>query len=140
MEGLVAKLLPFFCAASLLSGCANRSSLVQNSAREQPAVVDSLYFGTAMPGGLVSENDWQQFLAKVITPRFPKGVTSWMAEGQWQNHDSTLTREKSHVVLLVHRDAPEIERAITEIISIYKTRFHQEAVMRVRDRARVSFQ
>lgn len=93
-----------------------------------------------MPGGQVGESDWQKFLAKVITPRFPKGVTSWAAAGQWQNHDGSLAREKSHVVLLIHPDSVQNDQAISEIISIYKKRFRQEAVLRVRSSAQTSFE
>lgn len=67
-----------------------------------------------MPGGHVAESDWQQFLAEVITPRFPKGVTSSVAAGQGQNHDGSLARERSYVVLIVHDDLPQSDRRIGE--------------------------
>ena len=92
-----------------------------------------------MPGGHVTEGDWQRFLAQTITPRFPKGVTSWIAAGQWQNRDGSLAREQSHVVLLIHSDTAQSNEAIEEIISIYKKRFRQEAVLRVRSPAQISF-
>ena len=93
-----------------------------------------------MPGGQVTESDWQKFLANVITSRFPKGVTSWVAAGQWQNRDGSLAREISHVVLLIHPDSPQSDQAISEIISSYKKQFRQEAVLRVRSPAQISFQ
>ncbi len=128
MSGLVGAALLFVaCATDNLSG-------------QHRAVVDTLYFGTEMPGGKVAESDWQKFLANVITPRFPKGVTSWVAAGQWQNHNGSLAREKSHIVLLIHPDSPQSDRAISEIISSYKKQFRQEAVLRVRSLAQVSFQ
>lgn len=123
------------CSAALLfAACAN-----YNLPAGQRAVVDSPYFGTDMLGGQVTEKDWQQFLAKVITPRFPRDVTSWVAAGQWQNHDGSLTRERSHVVLIVHDDLPQSYKSIGEIVSTYKERFRQEAVLRIRNPARISF-
>jgi hypothetical protein len=131
----VVRLSGVLSAALLFVACATN-----NLPGEHTAVVDSLYFGTAMPGGQVTESDWQQFVANVITPRFPKGVTSWAAAGQWQNRDGSLSREKSYVVLLVHPNMPQCDHAISEIVSIYKKRFRQEAVLRMRSRAQVSFQ
>src|SRR5262245_20410541 len=35
-----------------------------------------LYFGRSIPGGgQVSDNEWEKFLADVVTPRFPDGFT-----------------------------------------------------------------
>lgn len=132
---LVARFFGVVGAACLFLGCATNELPGQHR-----AVVDSLYFGTAMPGGHVTESDWQRFVAKVITPRFPKGVTSWAAAGQWQNNDGSLSREKSYVVLLVHPEAAQCDQAINEIIATYKKRFRQEAVLRVRSSSQISFQ
>ena len=47
-------------------------------------VADRLFFGRAIPGGgLVSEAEWTAFLANVVTPRFPDGLTVCPTEGQW---------------------------------------------------------
>src|SRR5262249_11578696 len=47
-------------------------------------VTDRIFFGRAIPGGgSVSEEEWATFLAEVVTPRFPDGLTVWRAEGQW---------------------------------------------------------
>lgn len=124
-----------FGATVLFVACASNELPGQHR-----AVADSLYFGTAMPGGQVTERDWQSFVAKVITPRFPKGVTSWTAAGQWRNRDGSLAREKSYVVLLVHPDAAQCDQAINEIVATYKKRFQQEAVLRVRTPSQIFFQ
>jgi Protein of unknown function (DUF3574) len=117
-------------------GCAS----VRCPRGEQRAVTESLYFGTAMPGALeVSPADWQQFLAEVITPRFPEGLTSWAAAGQWRNDAGELEKESSYVLHIVHSDSPRMRAAIVEVIAIYKERFRQEAVLRVRGAACISF-
>jgi len=92
-----------------------------------------------MPDGQVSAADWQRFLAEVITPRFPEGLTSWAAAGQWQDHEGRLERESSHVLHIVHRDSPRTDAAIREVVEIYKSRFHQQAVLRVRTPACIAF-
>lgn len=106
---------------------------------ERAVVMDALYFGTARPGGIVTPDEWREFINQVVTPRFPQGLTSWEASGQWQTATGAIEREASHVLYVVHPDTEENEFAVREIMSTYKTAFHQEAVLRVRSRACVSF-
>ncbi|MEX2248301.1 MAG: DUF3574 domain-containing protein, partial [Parvibaculum sp.] len=48
-------------------------------------VQTTLYFGLDRgDGGTVSERDWRRFLAEVVTPRFPGGLTVIDAYGQWR--------------------------------------------------------
>ena len=108
-------------------------------AGEEPAIVESLYFGTAMPGGRVSSEDWQRFLADTITPRFPDGLTAWAAAGQWRNPAGELHKEDSYVLHVVHKDEAKYDTAVREVIVIYKARFRQEAVLRVRSASCMSF-
>jgi hypothetical protein len=122
----------------LSSGCASTGALDCRS-NEQAAVVDSLYFGTAMPGGSVSQQDWQSFLAEVITPRFPEGLTAWAAAGQWRNAAGELQKEESYVLHVVHGDEAKYDAAVHDIVQVYKSRFHQEAVLRVRTPTCISF-
>jgi hypothetical protein len=91
-----------------------------------------LYFGRTTPTGVVSDEDWSAFLRDVVTPRFPAGLTSWQAMGQWRSADGSLTREDSFVVNLVHPPAGTADADIAAIVSAYKERFQQEAVLRVR--------
>jgi hypothetical protein len=108
-------------------------------AGEQRATMDSLYFGTSRSAGQVTPEEWQQFLAEVITPRFPEGLTSWAAAGQWRDGAGSLQKESSYVIHIVHPDTAAHDAAIQEVISQYKTRFDQEAVLRVRSPACISF-
>jgi Protein of unknown function (DUF3574) len=128
-----------FLVAALLSACATTSPQSPCQAGERQAVLDSLYFGRSMPRGEVKPEEWQKFLAEVITPRFPEGLTSWPAAGQWRNDAGELEKESSYVLQLVHVDSPQAENAIQEVVSIYKKQFHQRAVMRTRSRTCMSF-
>ena len=103
------------------------------------AIHDSLYFGTAKPGGVVSSEDWAKFLETTVTPRFPKGLTSSRASGQWLGVDGEIVREDSHVLQLLHPDDASSEKAVRELVETYKTQFKQEAVMRVRAHTCASF-
>ena len=93
--------------------------------------LDTLYFGTQKPeGGVVSDGEWQQFLADEITSRFPSGLTTWEASGQWRDQHNVIERERTHIVQIVHGSGDEGK--IVAIIDLYKKRFAQEAVFRIR--------
>jgi hypothetical protein len=96
--------------------------------------LDTLYFGTQKPDGSapVTDAEWQQFLADEITSRFPSGLTTWEASGQWRDAHNVIERERTHIVQIVHRSHGEDEGRIAAIIAAYKKRFAQEAVFRVR--------
>ena len=123
--------------ALTLSACATQPA-PRCSSGQQPSISDLIYFGTEKPGGTVSDEEWAAFLREVVTPRFPDGLTTWRASGQWRSADGSLTREDSHVLNLVHAGDAKAEGAIGALIGEYKTRFRQEAVLRVRSDACVS--
>ena len=106
---------------------------------EQSAVHDTLYFGTSRPLGAVTDDEWTRFLEDVVTPRFPQGLTASGASGQWRSTEGSIVREPAHVLQLVHPDDMADERSVTDIVASYKARFQQEAVLRVRACACVSF-
>lgn len=101
--------------------------------------IDTLYFGTATPHGVVTEEQWRTFLSDVVTPRFPGGLTTWEANGQWRGADGKIVQEHSHVVQIVETHAGDTAR-ILEIIASYKKSFEQEAVMKATTRSCVEFE
>jgi hypothetical protein len=115
----------------LLGGCST-APMASCAAGEQSSITGTLYFGRAMPGGIVSEEDWSTFLRDVVTPRFPAGLTTWQASGQWRSGDGSQTHESSFVVTLVHPPGSDAEADMRAIVAEYKQRFRQEAVLRVR--------
>jgi hypothetical protein len=125
-------------AAGLVSACASTRGL-RCGPGEMPTIVESLYFGTHKPGGEVTPAEWQAFLAEVVTPRFPDGLTVWSAAGQWRGKSESVEREPSFVVQIAHPDSPESDARVRAIVEEYERRFQQEAVMRVRGMMCVSF-
>ena len=89
--------------------------------------------------GRVSPVDWDRFLAQVVTPRFPDGLTWYDTHGQWQNPSGIVTKEDSCVLILIHAPTPEKDRCVQEIRAEFKTRFHQQSVLRADQPATVSF-
>ena len=125
-------------AATLaLSACtATPAALCRDG--EERVIADTLYFGTNRPGGVVGADEWQDFLATSVTPRFPQGITSWRASGQWRSETGRLEHEASYVLQLVHANSEGTERAVRDVMTDYRKRFEQEAVLRVRMPACVS--
>lgn len=96
----------------------------------QPMKSELLYFGTASERGPVTAEQWQAFVDETVTPRFPDGLTMWQADGQWRN-GSMVEREASWVLNIVHTGSVADEQAFAAIIDTYRTRFQQQAVLRV---------
>jgi hypothetical protein len=114
-----------------LTGC-GAMTIMPCKDDEQLAVQELLYFGTETPSGHVTPEAWTQFLSEIVTPRFPEGLSVWHASGQWRSASGEVIREPSYVLSLVHPDDVAPSKAVQEIIASYKTRFQQEAVLRVR--------
>ena len=125
-------------ASATLAACATGPS-ARCKTDEQPAVLESLYFGTATPDGTVTAEQWSEFLEKVVTPRFPHGLTVTEARGQWQMQSGVIERETTYVVQLMHPDTPQIDAAVREITRAYRQQFRQEAVLRSRSHVCTAF-
>ncbi|MCS6326414.1 MAG: DUF3574 domain-containing protein [Nitrospira sp.] len=95
-------------------------------------MLDSLYFGTAKPDGIVTDQEWTSFLNDTVSGEFPEGLTFWIAQGRWKNATGSVATEISHVLQLAHDGSQERERGLQRIIRTYKSRFRQDAVMRIR--------
>jgi hypothetical protein len=90
----------------------------------------TLYFGLMRAkGAAISELEWQIFLRDEVTRRFPQGLTTWEAEGQWRNPGGSIEHERSKVLLLVHGDTAEARTAVQELIATYRRLFDQESVL-----------
>lgn len=114
--------------ALLLAGCAAGPPCPEGS----PAVLDQLYFGTSRAQGPeLTAQEWSDFVAAEIAPRFPQGFTVLEAQGQWRNDDGSVARERTHLLQLVHPADAASAAALRDIATRYRSRFGQEAVLRV---------
>ena len=102
-----------------------------------------LFFGTAKPDGVVTDEEFFAFLDAVITPRFPDGLTLLKGDGQFRGEDGVIIKEDSFVLILLYplEDFRVSNRRIDVIRERYKDAFQQESVLRVDDpfAVRVSF-
>jgi hypothetical protein len=100
-----------------------------------------LLFGRDIGGTLgVSEEQWSDFVAKEITPRFPQGLSVDDALGQWRDRDTgAIVNEPSKDVTLIVPQSADVKGKIDVIVSAYKARFEQQSVAVVMRPACVSF-
>lgn len=102
-----------------------------------------LFFGTAKPDGVVTDAEFAAFVDRVITPRFPDGLTLLKGDGQFRGESGVIVKEDSFVLILLYpiEDFRDSSRKINVIRERYKDEFQQESVLRVDDpfAARVSF-
>jgi hypothetical protein len=128
----------------LLAGCSPKAPAgpapVACAAGSETFIKDQLFFGRGMPGGgEVSDSAFRDFLAREVTPRFPKGITVHDARGQWQGSSGDIVQERSWVLVLFHPSLPEADQAVTDIAKAYQEEFAQEAVLRERGWSCVAF-
>jgi hypothetical protein len=102
------------------------------SAPLKPALEIDLYFGRdKQAGGEVSEAEWAQFLAEIVTPRFPDGLSVLNVEGQARDPSGgRIVRERTKLVVVVVFDAPAHRARVREVVEAYNQRFGQHGVFR----------
>lgn len=99
-----------------------------------------LFFGRNRPGGTVSEQEFQDFLDKSVTPRFPDGLTVVDGKGQFRGASASVPeKEDAKILILLYPFAPKTSALVDEIRTDYKTQFEQQSVLRVDEQSCVSF-
>ena len=120
--------------ATMLGGCAMTEKQPEPGcvAGLERWVMTELFFGLTWREGVISEAQWQDFVAKEIVPRLPEGFTVLPGEGAWLSSRTGQTiRQPSRVLLRLRKQDAAQEIAIAGIIAAYKTRFAQQSVLRV---------
>jgi hypothetical protein len=98
---------------------------------EQRMLVAEFFFGREKAGRrVVSEAEWSDFLARVVTPNFPDGLTVFDGYGQWRNPETgTIGRSSGvKIVLIAVKRGPDVAGRLTAVMDAYKERFHQQSV------------
>jgi len=104
------------------------------------AVQAQLYFGLRSADGKgVSEQAWAKFLADVVTPRFPDGLTVLAAYGQGRSGPPPfpMMAETTKLLIIVHPDDEASRQKLNEIKQAYKETFTQDSVFHVEVPARL---
>ena len=99
-----------------------------------PATIAEAYFGrnvrTRAP---VTDAEWVRFMADIVTPAFPDGLTVLDGVGQWRNAAGQFSREDSKVLLLVlpGQDKAAASARLAPVTAAWKARFAQDSVLTV---------
>jgi Protein of unknown function (DUF3574) len=107
----------------------------------EPWTEVDLYFGRNLPSGaVVSEEQFRQFLADVVTPRFPDGLSVIDVAGQFRSSTGIIVREPSKLLVILVPDAAAVADEIAQVVRIYKRRFDQESVLRAEHPVCIAFE
>lgn len=102
-----------------------------------------LMFGTARPdgGAPVTAAQFRRFVDRVVTPRFPDGLTVDEVRGQYRDRHGVVEHERSYELYLLYpvRETTAADRKIEKIRAVYTRRFAQESVARIDEEAAVDF-
>lgn len=97
---------------------------------EDRYAVIQLFFGRDIPGrGPLTDAEWDDFVARVITQQFPDGFTVLDGTGQWLDQATgRLIHEQSKVLLLAADPDSDLKTRIGTVIDAYRQQFHQDSV------------
>ena len=116
-------------AAAILLPISVQATPCEGMPGEQQVTAQLFYGRAHKDGSQINAAEWADYLARVVTPRFPAGLTVIETTGQWQ-HPKTgrVKREKSTIIEIVTTPSPETWARMQELRDIYKKRFQQEIV------------
>jgi Protein of unknown function (DUF3574) len=139
------RLLIWVCSA-LVVGCA--TSAPRHTTHDGCGAVPGarlwarteLYFGMGKPdSSFTSNEEYQHFVDKEVTPRFKDGFTVLEGRGQYLDPTGRLWHEPTKVLVLMYPPDPAQSTGIDAIRNAYKTEFQQESVLRVDGTVCVAF-
>jgi Protein of unknown function (DUF3574) len=130
LSSVLALVLTCVTVLVLSAGCGSSDDTSKEESK--PTWVQTvIYFGRDIPGGgVVTDEQFSQFLTDVVTKEFPKGLTAFDAYGQMQKDDGSIEKQSTEVVLLVHEKNTANSEAVKRIIDAYRSSFGTPQVMR----------
>jgi hypothetical protein len=112
----------------------------QGMAGGKLTIKTELFFGLSKPAGLITNAEFQQFLDREVTLRFPNGLTLLEGQGQFRNAGGKIIGERSRVLILLYPLADnDSYQKIEEIRAKYQRDFQQESVLRIDEKICAAF-
>jgi len=89
-----------------------------------------LFFGKEIGGrGPLTDAEWSDFSARIISQQFPDGFTVLDGDGQWLDQRSgQMVREKSKILLAAADPDSNLAARIGAVTDAYRKEFHQQSV------------
>jgi hypothetical protein len=80
----------------------------------------------------VTAQEWDEFLEREVTPRFPDGFTVLEGYGQFKESSGKIVREASIILVIFYpkKTRAAVDKKIEELRANYKKRFNQQSVLR----------
>lgn len=105
------------------------SAQAQAPWRSADTLKSEIFFGLRLPNGkTVSEDDWSKFLAEVVVPRFPGGLT--VIDGAGRSADAAKSGNPvnpTKILVLVHPNVGDSQDKLGQIKAEYRKRFGADA-------------
>ena len=114
-------------------GCQTAPKSLATIQKPQQLIRTELYFAA------IPLPEWNTFLEKEVTPRFPDGLSWFDVQGQWLGKAGRVVKLPSRVLVIIHSPTLEKDRSVDEIRDAFKTKYHQQSVLRVSFAASTSF-
>jgi Protein of unknown function (DUF3574) len=109
----------------------NTQQFCNNVPASKPVARTEPFFGLRKPNGTeVNSGEFQQFIDREVTPRFPDGFTLLSGNGQFKDARGAILQERSKLLILLYPIAATSNRQIEQIRKAYITAFQQQSVLR----------
>ncbi|AFY93256.1 DUF3574 domain-containing protein [Chamaesiphon minutus] len=109
----------------------NPQQLCSNIPAGKSVARTELFFGLRKPNGTeVNSTEFQRFLDREVTPRFPDGFTLLTGNGQFKNARGAVIKERSNLLILLYPVGTNSNQQIEQIRTAYTTAFQQQSVLR----------
>jgi len=111
------------------AACADPEIIPCEGALQAQQVAQLLFGRNVEDRARVSEADFNIFVAREVSPRFPDGFTVIDATGQWRDaRRGTTVHEATKIIEIVLPAGEDNRRKIEAIVEVYKTQFQQQSV------------
>ncbi len=118
----------------------NPQQLCSNIPAAKPVTRTELFFGLRKPNGTeVNNAEFQRFLDREVTPRFPDGFTVISGRGQFKDARGAILQERSKLLILLYPIAASSNQQIEQIRKAYITAFQQQSVLRADNQSCAAF-
>jgi len=115
-----------YCVPVVAGGCSQpQAPLPCDRLGGAPMLEYQLFFGRSS----VTDQDWANFTADVVTANLPGGFTAFDTEGQWMNPTThRIIQERGKVILVIMPDTAASKASVEAVKDEYLKRFHQQSV------------
>jgi hypothetical protein len=117
----------------------NPQQLCSNISAAKPVTRTELFFGLRKPNGMeINHAEFQRFLDREVTPRFPDGFTVMSGQGQFKDARGAILQERfskgeatpTQLLILLYPIAASSNQQIDQIRTAYIKSFQQQSVLR----------